>query len=83
MLLEDTDCYVEPGTMVFRILGFHDKITFTCSFLLVILSIWSVMSREIAGQQSPGYPGNSAIPTPRVVYGRAKEGDAPHSHKRL
>ena len=35
------------------------------------------MSREIAGPRSPGWPGNSAIPTPRVVYGRAKEGYAP------
>ena len=77
MLLEDTDCSVEPGTTVFRILGIHDKFTFICSFLLVILSIWGVLSRKIAGPRPPGYPGNSAIPTPRVVYGRAKEEDAP------
>ena len=51
MLLEDTDRSVEPGATVFRILGFHDKITFTCSFLLVILSIWGVMSsKEERGQ---------------------------------
>jgi hypothetical protein len=29
MLLEDTDRSVEPGSTVFRILGFNDKITFT------------------------------------------------------
>jgi hypothetical protein len=39
MLLEDTDCPVKSGTTVVRILGIHDKFTFTCSFLLVILSI--------------------------------------------
>ena len=77
MLLEDTDCSVEPGTTVFRILGLHDKFTFTCSFLLVILSIWVVMSREIAGPRPPIWPGNLAIPALRVVYGRAKQGDSP------
>jgi hypothetical protein len=45
MLLEDTDGSVEPGTTVYRILGLHDKFTFICSILLVILSIWGVMPR--------------------------------------
>jgi len=74
MLLEDIDCSVEPGTTVSRILGLHDKFTFTCSFLLVILSIWGVKSREIAGLRLPGELG---YPTPSAVYGRAMEEDAP------
>jgi len=80
MLLEDTDCSIEPGTTVFHILGLHDKFTFTCSFLLVILSIWGVMSREIAGPRPPDWSRNSAIPTPRVVYGRVREGDGLYDH---
>jgi hypothetical protein len=70
MLLEDTDGSVEPGTTVFRILGLHDKFAFIYSILLVILSMWSVIPREMVGPRLPRVIGYSdAARCIRKIYG--------------
>jgi hypothetical protein len=43
VVLEDGKRPVETGTMTIRIFGHYDRITFTCLFMVVILS----MSRHV------------------------------------
>ena len=75
MLLEDGDCPVKPSTLVIRTSRLHDRITYTCSFLSVMLSILTTLSRGIFLD----LPRFARFPCSGVLHGKATFHTPSHS----